>query len=79
MNHKTAENGIPSDSVKAGTALGTDRVGRDVFSQAIYGARVSLSIGALCGFTVLLSGMTLGLLAGYIRWLDAAIMAPWMV
>ncbi len=45
--------------------LGTDHVGRDMLSRIIYGARVSLSIGALAvGFSLLI-GVTLGVLSGY--------------
>lgn len=45
--------------------LGTDHVGRDMLSRIIYGARVSLSIGALAvGFSLLI-GVTLGILSGY--------------
>lgn len=54
--------------------LGTDRAGRDIFARALFGARVSLSIGALVGIATFAAGITLGMLAGYVRWLDGIIM-----
>ncbi len=45
--------------------LGTDELGRDLFSRLIYGARVSVSIGVLGAFLSALLGVTAGLLAGY--------------
>lgn len=45
--------------------MGTDHLGRDVFSRVLYGARKSLSIGigiVLIAFTI---GLPLGLIAGY--------------
>jgi ABC-type dipeptide/oligopeptide/nickel transport system permease subunit len=55
--------------------LGTDALGRDMLSMMVHGARYSLSIVALAAMLSLGIGVTLGLLAGYLRgWLDEAIM-----
>lgn len=45
--------------------LGTDELGRDLWSRLLWGARVSLWIGALAVSLSLLAGTLLGLLAGY--------------
>jgi ABC-type dipeptide/oligopeptide/nickel transport system permease subunit len=55
--------------------LGTDALGRDVFSRLLYGARVSLTVALVVELIEVLFGATLGLLAGYFGGrLDNAIM-----
>lgn len=45
--------------------LGRDDAGKDVLSQLIYGARVSLTVGFLASFMSMFIGTTVGLIAGY--------------
>lgn len=52
--------------------LGTDDVGRDVFSRVVYGTRVSLTVALLATGIALFLGVVAGLLAGYHRgWVDS--------
>jgi peptide/nickel transport system permease protein len=55
--------------------LGQDKLGRDQLSRVIYGARVSLQVGAVTVLIAVTIGVTLGALAGYLGGLvDFAVM-----
>ena len=54
--------------------MGTDTLGRDLYSRVIHGACVSLIIGVTVAVLSIAVGLVIGLVAGYVRWLDAIVM-----
>ena len=54
--------------------LGTDMYGRDVWSRLVYGTRVSLTVGLSAAVLSIALGLMIGMVAGYVRWLDWLIM-----
>ncbi|MDN2579809.1 ABC transporter permease [Aquibium sp. ELW1220] len=58
-----------------GHLLGTTSLGRDIFSQIVYGTRSALLIGITAAFMVALIGSVVGLVSGYFGgWVDAVLM-----
>lgn len=60
--------------VKRTAIMGTDTLGRDVYSRVIYGTRVSIFVGVAVAVFAIIIGTIIGLISGYVRWLDGAIM-----
>ncbi len=69
---------LPPAFIEGGTwthVLGTDDVGRDIFSRIIWGSRLSLFVGVIVVTLSLGAGIALGLMAGYFRgWVDVVVM-----
>lgn len=67
--------GEPLEEPSSSHLLGTDGAGQDIFSQLIYGTRVSLLVGLTVSFFATVIGAMLGLIAGfYGKWIDRLLM-----
>jgi peptide/nickel transport system permease protein len=49
-----------------GAPLGTDHLGRDIWAQLVYGARVSLTVGVLAAASSVVIGVVVGALSGFL-------------
>lgn len=72
----------------AGYPLGTDELGRDVFSRTISGLRWTVSVGLVSSMIVMIVGTTIGVIAGsqegilrtiMVRGIDMALAFPYLV
>ena len=54
--------------------FGADFLGRDVYARTVHGGQISLLVGFAVAAIATAVGLAIGLLAGYIRWVDAIVM-----
>lgn len=59
--------GLPFERPSAQHVLGTNDIGQDIFSEIVWGARVSLTVGLLAALVATTLGTAVGLFAGYFR------------
>jgi peptide/nickel transport system permease protein len=67
----------PSERLRGPSSLhwfGTDNLGRDVFARTVFGARVSLVVGLAVAILAIVFGLSIGLVAGYYRRVEAPVM-----
>jgi ABC-type dipeptide/oligopeptide/nickel transport system permease subunit len=57
--------GAPLQPPGPKSLLGTDEIGRDIFSRMLYGGRTSLTVGMSAALVALAAGLPLGLISGY--------------
>ena len=65
---------LEGETLKHQFLMGSDSFGRDIYSRVIYGTRVSLIVGVATALVALAFGIALGLVSGFVRWLDGPLM-----
>ena len=65
---------LEGETIEHTFRMGSDSFGRDIYSRVVYGTRVSLLVGLFTAVVAISFGTLLGLMAGYIRWLDGILM-----
>lgn len=65
---------LEGQTLKHRFLMGSDSFGRDIHSRVIYGTQVSLIVGVSTAVLALALGVVLGLVSGYVRWLDGFLM-----
>ncbi len=65
---------LEGETLKHRFLMGSDSFGRDIHSRVIYGTQVSLIVGVCTALVALALGIVLGLVSGYVRWLDGVLM-----
>ena len=72
--YETTTRDDEGNKVTRKAVMGTDSLGRDIYTRVVYGARVSLVVGLTVAAISVAIGLFIGLLAGYFRWLDSVVM-----
>ena len=65
---------LEGETIEHTFRMGSDSFGRDIYSRVVYGTRVSLLVGLFTAVVAISFGTLLGLMAGYLRWLDGILM-----
>ena len=65
---------LAGDTFERYFPMGTDSMGRDIWSRTAHGARISLSVGIAVAIGSVVLGLLVGMVAGYFRRFDGVIM-----
>ena len=65
---------LEGEQLKHRFLMGSDSFGRDIYSRVIFGTQVSLIVGLFTAVVAMAFGIVLGLVAGFLRWLDGPLM-----
>ena len=65
---------LEGEQLKHRFLMGSDSFGRDIYSRVIFGTQVSLIVGVFTAAVAMAFGIVLGLVAGFLRWLDGPLM-----